>query len=248
MPTFRNRPWNRVLGLGVLLLFAPLPDARAAAAADAKSPAVAAAEGLWEYTGLVTRDGQSLPLTGIFLISGDFFMQQSIFNGEPFAEQGAMAHTGPYWGGGAGLRLTSNQTLSMDPTATTPLRDAGEMQHDLAVSREGDELTLVFGGGTSTVQTFRRLGNGTDLELFHFTDGALAFSDGYFILVIGSAQRAVTGYGTYERDGERLTLNAIRWAASDGSGVINLRDAQVPTVFDGAALTLPGGQRFAVVN
>ena len=136
----------------------------------------------------------------------------------------------------------------MDPTASEPLRDAGVMQHDLAVTRSGDELTLVFGGGTSTVQTFRRLGDGADLRLYRFGDGALAFTGDFFILVIGNAQRAVTGYGTYARDGSSLALQAVRWSASDGRGVINLRDTEVPAIFDEHVLMLPGGQSFAVVH
>jgi hypothetical protein len=217
-------------------------------AANADEHAVREAEGLWEYTGLVTRDGESLPLTGIFLISEGTFLQQSIFNGEPFGEMGAMAHVGPYWAGGAGMRLTSQQTLSMDPEAEPPLRSAGSMEHDLAVTREGDELTLVFGGGTSTVQTFRRIGDAADTELYRFADGALAFADGYFILVIGEEHGAVTGYGSYDRDGEQLSLHATRWSASDGEHVLNLRDTTIPAVFDGNALKLPGGQRFLTVR
>lgn len=215
---------------------------------SADEAAVDAAEGLWAYTGLVTRDGQSLPLTGIFLISKGTFLQQSIFNGEPFAEMGSMAHVGPYWAGGAGMRLTSQQTLSMDPSAETPLSSAGALEHDLAVTRDGDALTLIFGGGTSTVQTFRRLGDASDSEIYRFADGALAFADGYFVLVIGDEYAAVTGYGGYERNGDQLLLRATRWAASDGEQVINLRDVTVPTRFDGDALRLPGGQRFLVLR
>ena len=209
---------------------------------------VADAEGLWEYTGLITRDGESLPLTGIFLIADGVFLQQSIFNGEPFAEQGSMAHAGPYWGGGAGLRLTTLQTLSMDPTADAPLRSAGTLEHDLSVTRDGEQLTLIFSAGEGTVQTFRRIGDATDTELYQFAGGALAFADDRFILVIGDEYSAVTGYGAYERDGDTLLLNAVRWAASEGENVINLRDAPISVRFDGRALTLPGGQEFLVIE
>ena len=212
------------------------------------SDAVSDAEGLWEYTGLVTRDGESMPLTGIFLISKGVFLQQSIFKGEPFADMGSMAHVGPYWGGGAGLRLTSNQTLSMDPGTEAPLRSAGTLEHDLSVTRDGNDLTLIFGGGTSTVQTFRRLGDAADTEIHRFADGAHAFADGHFILVIGDTQRAVTGYGTFDRSGEQLTLRAIRWAASDGQSVVNLRDATISARFSGDALWLPGGEQFPVIR
>ncbi|MFK7831618.1 MAG: hypothetical protein AB8B57_17735 [Congregibacter sp.] len=216
--------------------------------AVAEEDAVRIAEGLWKYTGLVTKDGQSLPLTGIFLIKNGVFMQQSIFNGQPFASQGSMAHAGPYWAGGAGLRLRSNQTLSLDPMHESPLTSAGALEHDLEVTRDGDEMSLVFGGGTSTLQTFRHLGDANDTQIVAFRDGGLAFADDHFILVIGNDDTAITGYGVYSQEGNRLTLNAERWAASDGESVINLKDAVVSAMFDGEALTLPGGQRFAVID
>jgi len=230
----------------ILLVFTLLAAALGARA-ESVSDAVKAAEGLWEYTGLVTRDGESLPLTGLFLISGGMFLQQSIFDGEPFDAMGSMAHVGPYVAGGAGLRLTSLQTLSMAPGTASSLSSAGSVEHDLAVTRDGNALTLVFGGGTSTVQTFERLGDAADTALFRFANGALAFADGYFILVTGDEASAVSGYGHYERSGDVLTLQAIRWAASDGEDVINLRDAIVTTRFTGDVLALPGGRRFLVL-
>lgn len=245
MPYF----WNKCRSNPALLilLMAVTPLLATAATDDTKNP-VKDSEGLWEYTGLVTKDGQSLPLTGVFLISDGTFVQQGIFNGEPFDAQGSMAHVGPYWGGGAGLRLTSNQTLSLDPSADDALTSSGVMQHDLKVERDGDQLTLIFGAGTSTVQTFTRLGDAGDTQLFAFANGGLAFADGYFILVIGDDDSAITGYGKYDQTGSVLTMNAIRWAASDGSTVINMRDATVSATFDDDALTLPGGQRFAIIK
>jgi hypothetical protein len=232
----------------LLLVIAAVGMPTAQAETKDQAAALAQAEGLWAYTGLVTRDGESLPLTGIFLISHDMFLQQSIFHGEPFEEQGAMAHSGPYWSGGAGLRLTSEQTLSIDPTAPNPLSDAGPMEHDLAVTRDDDSLTLVFGGGTSTVQTFMRLGDGEDTQLFRFEDGALALADGYLILVIGNGQSAVTGYGTFERKGDQLALSVIRWAEATGSETRYLRDTRLELEFDGEQLRLPDGRSFAVTR
>ncbi len=204
------------------------------------------AEGLWEYTGLVTRDGQSLPLTGVFLISKDVFLQQSIFNEEPFSTAGSMAHVGPYWAGGAGLRLRSDQTLSLDPKADESLRSLGVLEHDLKVERNGDELTLTFGGGTSTVQTFRHLGNAEDTQLIPFADGALALADGYFILVVGDSERVVSGYGGYTKTGTELQLELIRWAESDGESVTNRKDETITATLDDTALTLADGRRFAI--
>ncbi|HKK23100.1 MAG TPA: hypothetical protein VJ947_05385 [Pseudohaliea sp.] len=231
-----------LLALGLwLLLAAAAPTARA-------DDPMAEVEGLWAYTDLVTGDGRSLPLTGIFLFKDGTFLQQSIFNGEPFEAQGAMAHTGPYWPGGAGLRMTSAPTLSLDPAGENPLTSIGVLEHDIAVRRDGDTLAIQFGGGTSTLQTFRRLGDAADARSYSLTDGALAFADGHFILVSGNAEGAVTGYGSYERDGEVLTLAVIRWSESDGETVRNLRDVTLSARFDGETLALPGGKRLTVVS
>lgn len=75
------------------------------APAAASAAPVHAAEGLWAYTGLVTRDGRALPLSGLFLIRNGLFVQQSVFDAAPFETAGSMAHAGPCWAGGAGLRL-----------------------------------------------------------------------------------------------------------------------------------------------
>ncbi len=109
-------------------------------------------------------------------------------------------------------------------------------------------MTLVFGGGTSTVQTFRKIGDASDMRIYKFTDGALAFSNEYFILVSGSAQGAVTGYGKFTQDGDALTLNVIRWAQSDGATTRNIKDVSFRAFFDGGVLSLPDGRSFDVVD
>ena len=215
--------------------------------AIAKEKVLPESEGLWEYTDLITSDGKSLPLTGIFLIKNGVFLQQSIFIGSPFSEQGSMAHAGTCWAGGAGLRLTANQTLSMSPVDEQKLVSMGETQHDLAVTRDKNSLTLVFGAGTSTVQTFNRIGNADDMRVFNFSNGALAFADGYFILVTGDSESATTGYGKYKQKENTLTLDIIRWSQSDGGSTINQKDITLQAAFDGKVLQLPNGQSFSVI-
>jgi hypothetical protein len=228
----------------LLLVASVAPAGRLAAAGDV----LPASEGLWNYTDLITSEGKSLPLTGIFLIKDGVFLQQSIFNGEPFAEQESMAHAGSSWAGGAGLRLTADQTLSMSPVGEERLSSRGKTEHDLKVTRDGDNLTLVFGGGTSTVQTFTRINDASNTLIYPFADGALALVNDYFILVTGDEQSAVTGYGTYSRAGDALTLRVIRWAQSDGATTRNAKDVTLEAVFNGSELKLPDGQRFSVVK
>ncbi|RBP53577.1 hypothetical protein [Arenicella xantha] len=219
-----------------------------AGSAAAEKTILPETEGLWEYTGLITSSGESLPLTGVFLIKDGIFLQQGIFNGESFDDLGSMAHAGTCWAGGAGLVLKANQTLSMSPVDDEKLSSAGVTDHDLKATRKGDDLTLVFGAGTSTIQTFKRIGDGNDMRVYQLADGTLALSDGYFVLVTGSAQGAVTGYGKFDQAGDVLTLNVIRWSQSDGITTRNLKDVSLKAFFDGKSLNLPDGKTFSVIN
>lgn len=234
---------RRDFGLSLALVFLLVLSLAFPIQAEQASPDT---DGLWEYTGLVTGGGVSMPLTGVFLIKDGFFLQQSIFNDEPFAEAGSMAHSGPFWAGEAGSGLTSEQTLSLDPKADEVLRSLGVMQHKIDVMREGDQMTIVFSSGTK--QTFDLLGNADDMRLFKFKDGALALADGYFVLVAGDEQRVVTGYGHYRENGPELSFQVIRWAESDGTEVINQRDIAISAELNAQALILEDGREFPIVH
>ena len=226
----------------IALLYALAGGAPAAASA---AP-VRAAEGLWAYTGLVTRDGRALPLSGLFLIRNGLFVQQSVFDAAPFETAGSMAHAGPYWAGG--LRLRSRPTLSLDPTSATPSRSAGAVEHDLKVERRGDTLTLTFDAGRGTVQTLRRLSAARTARVFRFEDGALALAEGYFILALGNREYMLSGYGRYTRRERALDLDIMRWAESDGTAVRNRKNTALRVSFDGATLGLPDGRRFSTLG
>jgi hypothetical protein len=217
------------------------------AADQAASPAVTGqmVDGLWLYTGLTTADGKELPLTGIFLFKDGAFVQQSIFDGSPFEEQGSMAHAGPYTPAADGVHLVAEQTISTSPRQNPALSFRSNTEHDITVSRAGDDLTIIFGKGTSTVQTLARIGPG-DGELYSLENGSLAFVDGYFILVEGDESGVVTGYGTFEKNGDAMTLNVIRWSEADSSGASNLRDTVMQATFDGRLFTLQDGRSFQV--
>ncbi|MEL7045877.1 MAG: hypothetical protein AAGL66_12765 [Pseudomonadota bacterium] len=237
--TTGKRPFCHRLAVGVLFLVSVTLPVQA-------EDAIGDSEGLWEYAGLVTGDGTSLPLTGIFLIKDGMFLQQSIFNEEPFAEAGSMAHAGPFWADDQGFGLISEQTLSLDPKGAPVLRSAGEIEHSIDVTRAGDDLTIVFGSGTR--QTLKRLGDAADTRLYKFEDGALAFANGYFVLVAGDEERIVSGYGRYRAVGSDLTLEVIRWAESDGASVINQRDIAMTAELTADALRLGDGRMFPIID
>ena len=200
-------------------------------------------EGLWLYTGLTTSAGKDLPLTGIFLLKDGVFLQHAVFNGDPVKDQGAMAHAGSYSERGEFLHLTAEQTLSTAPQKEPSLTSQGRTEHDIAVSRAGNEMTFIFSKGTGTVQDFERVGSGTG-EIYKLENGALALVDGYFILVSGDENGLATGYGTYENDNGSMMLNIVRWTDADQSSASNLHDSNLKASFDGQALTLDDGRSF----
>ena len=202
-------------------------------------------DGLWMYTGLTTSDGTDLPLTGIFLFKDGVFLQQAVFDSDPFATAGSMAHAGPVTPEPAtrSVHLVAEQTIGIAPGESPALSFRASTEHDVTVSRDGDDLTLVFSMGTGTVQEFSYLGPGEG-QVHALENGALAFVDGHFILVAGDESGATTGYGTFERQDEALSLNVIRWSETDGVDSRNLKDTVVGARFDGDALVLEDGRSF----
>ena len=200
-------------------------------------------EGLWRYTRLATSAGREMPLTGIFLFRDGTFLQQAVFDGESFEEQGAMAHAGPYTPGEGSVHLVAEQTISTAPGTDSPLSFRSNTEHDVTVTRNEDELKLVFGSGT--IQEFEQIGPGRG-EVYSLQDGAVALVDGYFILVQGNEEGVVTGFGTYERTGADLDINVIRWTEADASGAQNRRDVSIEATFDGEVLELDDGRTFTV--
>lgn len=239
--TLQATPFRTAFGTAcflVALLVAPL-TVRADAALEQ-------VEGLWAYTGLTSSGGASMPLTGIFLFKDGTFIQQAVFNGEPYYQQAAMAHSGPYSAIEGGVHLVAKQTLSLSPAESDPLSSQGVTEHDLDVSRVDDGLTLVFGSGT--VQTFKRMGDAADATVVSLENGTMAMVNDHFILVSGDDSHAVTGYGRYHRDGERYFIDVIRWAETDGKDTLSARSAVISVHFDGKTLRLPGGRVLKVAG
>lgn len=214
-----------------------------ASVASETNDAATAAEGLWAYTALQAR-GQDMPLDGVILFKDGVFAQQSIFSGEPFATQGAMAHAGPYAPGPKGVHLVAEQTISIAPGSESPLKFRRSTQHDISVDRSADEMTIVF--DTGTVQKFKRLGPAKG-RVYRLEKGVFALVDGYFVLVDGDEQGVVTGYGRYERSGTSYRLSVERWSESTPTAAMNRRDFGLTASFDGATLKLADGRRFRVV-
>ena len=214
----------------------------ATAATAEKGDAVKAAEGLWAYTALIAGGKkENMPLTGVILFKDGMFAQQSVFDGEPFEKQGAMAHAGPYGAGPKGVHMVAEQTISIAPGKEKPLTFRRDTQHDISVDRSGDEMTIVF--STGTVQKFKRIGPANG-RVHKLDNGVLALVDGHFVLVEGDEQGVVTGFGTYKQSGGAYELNVTRWSESTPTKAINKRDFSQKATFDGKTLTLADGRSF----
>lgn len=234
-----HRRWRRLFALGWLLTSLAMTNAQADGA-----EAVKAAEGLWAYTSLQAGGtGQMMPLTGVILYKDGLFAQQSIFAGEPFDTQGAMAHAGPFGAGPKGIHMTAEQTISTAPGKDPALKFRRDTQHDISVDRAGETMTIVFGSGT--VQKFKRIGPARG-DIYKLQNGVLALVDDHFVLVAGDEQAVVTGYGKFKRNGTAYDLQVIRWAEATPAQAINRRDANLRATFDGKIFALADGRAFQV--
>jgi hypothetical protein len=230
--------WRRLFAFGLVAL------SMSSAQAD-KADAVKAAEGLWAYTSLQAGgSGQMMPLTGVILYKDGLFAQQSIFDGEPFDAQGAMAHAGPFGAGPKGIHMTAEQTISTAPGKDPALKFRRDTQHDITVDRAGDSLTIVFGSGT--VQKFKRIGPAQG-DIYKLQNGVLALVDNHFVLVAGDEQAVVTGYGKFQRNGTAYDLQVIRWSEATPAKATNRRDGSLKATFDGKTFALADGRAFQVV-
>nr|WP_298726336.1 hypothetical protein [uncultured Steroidobacter sp.] len=235
-----HRRWRRLFAWGWLLTALAMANAQAD-----NADALEAAEGLWAYTSLQAGGtGQVMPLTGVILYKDGLFAQQSIFDGEPFDTQGAMAHAGPFGAGPKGIHMTAEQTISTAPGKDPALKFRRNTQHDISVDRAGETMTIVFGSGT--VQKFKRIGPARG-DIYKLQNGVLALVDDHFVLVAGDEQAVVTGFGKFQRNGTAYELNVIRWAEATPARAVNRRDASLKATFDGKTFALADGRAFQVV-
>ena len=202
--------------------------------------------GLWFYTGLITPDGEDLPLEGVFLFRDGVFVQYAQFTGASAREQGAMAHTGPYSESYGFIRLAAEQTISTAPSESPPLTSRGLTEHEVDVKRASDELTLTF-MRSGTVQKFVRAGPGEG-KVYRLENGALALVDGYLVLVSGDENGVETGYGRYEAENGAIKLNTAYWTSANQSSASNTNHTGMNATFDGHALILGDGRRFQVLR
>lgn len=194
--------------------------------------------GLWSYETLAPAKGSPVRLSGLFLFSNGYFIQEALNDGEPFDRQAVQAHAGTYSVDAANrVQLVTEVQLAIRPGRVPAVVSNPGRTHEIAPAREGDRLTLTFGSGT--VQTFRRSGPGEG-RIVLLETGALALVDGKFILVAETGGSQVVGAGRVEAAGPRLALVADRWATAANGKVAYQRQVRIDAELDDAALRVPG--------
>ena len=200
-------------------------------------------QGLWAYTTIQSGGQDQTPIVGLFLFQDGHFVQQAIGGAGPLEDQVGQAHAGSYRVDGDALKLFADLGLVVFPDAEKPLAENREGQHDLVVERSGDELTVTF--GTSTIQKFKRLDDGS-AQIVNLDHGYLALTDDHFIFVATPEGEAVAGSGTFERDGDSVRLTAERWFSVKGDDVSYKQDHSVEASFDGHTFSIKNGPSFKV--
>jgi hypothetical protein len=197
----------------------------------------AGSEGLWAYETLARGGGPTVPTAGLFVLHDGRFVQQSVNVGEPYERQLAQAHAGTYHLESGTLRLVAEVGVVIDPTSAIPIESRDGSVHQVTAAGAGDRLHLTF--GTGTVQTFTRLGPGRG-EQVQLDRGALALVDGHFVLVAEGPNRATSGSGSFERQGESLRLHAERWVSIRSGAPAYTRNRVIEARLTASTLTIDG--------
>ena len=251
MPFFRK---PLLLAMGILLvagmIFVSGKDLSPTVQADkAAANAAGNIEGLWAYETLIipTPQGKETAyLTGHFIFHNGYFLQHSINNGEPFAEQGGMAHAGTYSPIEKGFEITVETGMSTEPKKNPGLDLIIDKKFTIVPEFSEDRMVLTFGG--RVVQTFKRVKITGTPRIIRLNQGYMSMVDNRIILVTAKGANAVAGYGTYKQNGNSLTIETERWFSVVDNKVANLKNKNVEATFDGKVLTIAGGPSFQVVK
>jgi hypothetical protein len=185
--------------------------------------------------------GRRFPLQGssccTILLHDGRFVQQSVNVGEPYDRQLAQAHAGSYRLESGKLRLVAEVGVVIDPASANPIESRDGSVHQVTVARSADRLQLTF--GTGTVQTFKWLGPGRG-EQVRLDRGALALVDGRFVLVAEGQNRAASGSGSFERQGESLRLHAERWVSIRSGAPLYSRNRVITARLTASTLVVDG--------
>ncbi len=202
-------------------------------------------QGLWSYESVTTAGQSEEALAGFFLFHDGKFVHQAMRDGEPMENQLADAHVGTYELNGGVLRFDVEIGILVTPEQSPVLSGRSNTTHQVSVRRSGDELVLTFANGNAEKLT--RIPTKAT-TLVRLDRGMLALTDEHFLLVTTPEGGWLAGSGTFQRHGNDLRLDALRWFAVQGEEVFYARDHIFEATFDGQTLSFSQGPRFRVTK
>ena len=202
-------------------------------------------QGLWSYQSVTTAEETEETLAGFFLFHEGRFVHHAMRDGEPMEKQLADAHVGTYQLKGGALHFDVEIGILVTPGQNPVLSGRSNTTHQVSVRRSGDQLVLTFANGNAEKLT--RIST-TATTWFRLDRGMLALTDEHFLLVTTPEGGWLAGSGTFERHGNDLRLDALRWFAVQGEEVFYARDHSFEAIFDGQSLSLSQGPRFRVTK
>ena len=203
-------------------------------------------EGLWSYESFDRPKHGVKPLVGLFLFYDGWFVHQAMHGSEPMELQLTDAHIGKYQlKSGGVVRFEVETGIVVTPAEDTLLAGRSNTSHEVGYKRSGENLFLSFANGASEklvkVPT-------TKTTLIALDRGVLALTDEHFVLVTAPEGGRLAGSGSYERNGNALRLNALRWFTVQGDEAHYAADETFEATFDGETLQLPDGPSFHVAK
>lgn len=219
-----------------LTLFACVTVARLVCAGDIA--------GLWIYESFDRPAHGVKPLVGLFLFHEGRFVHQAMHGSEPMDEQLTDAHIGRYrFKSGDTVQFVVDTGIVVTPAGESLLSARSNTSHDVGYKRSGENLFLSFANG-ATEKLVKVPTN--KVELIELERGMLALTDWHFILVTEPEGGWLAGSGRYQRTGNNIRLEAMRWFEVRDNEADYAADETFEATFDGNVLTLTDGHSFQV--
>ena len=200
--------------------------------------------GLWIYESFDRPAYGVQPLVGLFLFNDGRFVHQAMHGSEPMEEQLTDAHIGRYrFKSGDIVQFDVDTGIVVTPAGEALLSARSNTSHDVGYKVSGENLFLSFANGAT--EKLVKVPN-TKVELIDLERGTLALTDRHFILVTEPEGGWLAGSGRYEKTGDDIRFEAMRWFEVRDGKVSYAADGTFEATFDSNMLKLTDSPGFRV--
>lgn len=200
--------------------------------------------GLWIYESFDRPAYGVQPLVGLFLFNEGRFVHQAMHGSEPMEEQLTDAHIGRYrFKAGDIVQFDVDTGIVVTPAGESLLSARSNTSHDVGYKVSEENLFLSFANGAT--EKLVKVPN-TKVELIDLERGTLALTDRHFILVTEPRGGWLAGSGRYEKTGDDIRFEAMRWFEVRGGKAYYAADETFEATFDGNMLKLTDSPGFRV--